>query len=73
MKNLMYLYLPKKAIGDCKSNLLDHTSVLFKNIHTIHLFYLIKFRTAIPVYNVYYNLLPLNLLEHFSHTHYLVT
>ena len=72
--SLMSLYLlQKKAICVvCKSNFLDHTLILFSSLCTLPLFDLIMLRTAISMYKVYYNLLPLNLLEHF-YTHHLTT
>ena len=57
----------KKEICVCKSNFLDHTLILFKNLCTLRLFDLIKLGTAMSMYEVYYNLLLLNLLEHFLH------
>ena len=47
----------KKAIRVvCKSNFLDHTLILFRNLCTQPLFDLIRLRTAISMHKVYYNL-----------------
>ena len=68
--NLMSLYLlQKKAIHVvCKNNLLDHTLILFSSLCTLPLSDLIWLRSAMFMCKVYYDLLPLNLLEHFLHT-----
>ena len=50
-------------------DLIDHTLILFKNLCTLLLFDLIKLRTAIFMYKVYYNLLPLNFWNIF-YTHH---
>ena len=68
--NLMSLYLlQKKAIRVvCESNFLDHTLISSKNPCTLPLFDLIKLCTALSMYKVYYNLLPLNLFKKKFHT-----
>ena len=64
----LYLLQKREICVVCKSNFLDHTLILFKNLCTLPLFDLIKPRTAIFIHKVYYNLLPLSLLEYFLHT-----
>ena len=51
-----------------KSNFLDHTSVISNNPCTQFLFDLVKFETAMHIDRAYNKLLPLNLIDHFSHT-----
>ena len=66
--NLISLFATKKAIRVvCKSDFFRSCINLFKNLCTLSLFDLIKLRTVIFMYRVYYNLLPLNLSEHFLH------
>ena len=65
----VFLFAANKAnCVACKSNFLDHTSILFKNLITLTLFELIKQKNAIFMYKAYHNLSPLNLLEHFLQT-----
>ena len=51
----------------CKSSYLCHSAELFKKLEVLPLFHLAKYKTAIFMYKVFYNLVPANILSHFTH------
>ena len=51
----------------CKSSYLCHSADLFKKLEVLSLFHLVKYKTAIFMYKVFYNLVPANILSHFTH------
>ena len=51
----------------CKSSYLCHPADLFKKIEVLPLFHLVKYKAAIFMYKVFYNLVPTNILSHFTH------
>ena len=51
----------------CKSSYLCHSTDLFKKLEVLYLFHLVKYKTAIFMYRVFYNLVPANILSHFTH------
>ena len=54
----------------CKSSYLCHSADLFKKLEVLYLFHLVKYKTAIFMYKVFYNLVPANILSHFTHVYY---
>ena len=46
----------------------EHADALFKMLHTFHLFLLIKLRTTIFMYKIYYSKMPLYILDYFTHS-----
>ena len=40
---------------------------LFRKLEVLPLFHLVKYKTAIFMYKVFYNLVPANILSHFTH------
>ena len=51
----------------CKSSYLCHSADLFKKLEVLSLFHLVKYKTAIFMYKVFYGLVPANILSHFTH------
>ena len=51
----------------CKSIYLCHSAELFMKLEVLPLFHLVKYKTAIFMYKVFYNLVPANILSHFTH------
>ena len=51
----------------CKSSYLCHSAELFRELEVLPLFHLVKYKTAIFMYKVFYNLVPANILSHFTH------
>ena len=51
----------------CKSSYLCHSAELFRKLEVLPLFHLVKYKTAIFMYKVFYNLVPANILSHFTH------
>ena len=51
----------------CKSSYLCHSAELFKKLEVLPIFHLVKYKTAIFMYKVFYNLIPANILSHFTH------
>ena len=50
-----------------KSSYLCHSAELFRILEVLPLFHLVKYKTAIFMYKVFYNLVPANILSHFTH------
>ena len=44
-----------------------HSADLFKKLEVLSLFHLVKYKTAIFMYKVFYDLVPANILSHFTH------
>ena len=44
-----------------------HSADIFKKLEVLPLFHLVKYKTAIFMYNVFYDLVPTNILSHFTH------
>ena len=44
-----------------------HSADLFRKLEVLPLFHLVKYKTAIFIYKVFYNLVPANILSHFTH------
>ena len=44
-----------------------HSADIFKKLEVLPLFHLVKYKTAIFMYNVFYDLVNTNILSHFSH------
>ena len=51
----------------CKSSYLCHSAELFRKLEVLPLLHLVKYKTAIFMYKVFYNLVPANILSHFTH------
>ena len=51
----------------CKSSYLCHSADLLKKLEVLPLFHLVKYKTAIFIYKVFYSLVPANILSHFTH------
>ena len=51
----------------CKSSYLCNSADLFKKLEVLPLFHLVKYKTAIFVYKVFCDLVPTNILSHFTH------
>ena len=51
----------------CKSSYLCHSADLLKKLEVLPLFHLVTYKTAIFIYKVFYNLVPANILSHFTH------
>ena len=51
----------------CKSSYLCHSAELFRKLEVLPLFHLVKYKTAIFMYKVFYNLVPANILSYFTH------
>ena len=63
-----YIESKKRAMRIvCKSSYLCHSADLFKKFEVLPLFHLVKYKTAIFIYKVFYNLVPANILSHFTH------
>ena len=50
-----------------KSSYLCHSADLFEKLEVLSLFHLVKYKTAIFMHKVFYNLVPVNILSHFTH------
>ena len=44
-----------------------HSADIFRKLEVLPLFHLVKYKTAIFIYNVFYYLVPTNILSHFNH------
>ena len=44
-----------------------HSADLFKKLEVLPLFHLVKYKTAIFMHKVFYDLTPTNILSHFTH------
>ena len=51
----------------CKSSYLCNSADLFKKLKVLPLFHLVKYKTAIFMYKVFYYLVPTNISSHFTH------
>ena len=51
----------------CKSYYLCHSEDMFKKLEVLPLFHLVKYKTAIFMHKVFYDLTPTNILSHFTH------
>ena len=51
----------------CKSSCLCNSADFFKKLKVLPLFHLVKYRTAISMQKVFHNLVPTNILSHFTH------
>ena len=51
----------------CKSSYLCHSTAFFMKLEVLSLFHLVRYKTAIFMYKVFNNLVPANLLSHFTH------
>ena len=49
------------------SSYLCHSADLFMKLEVLPLFHLVKYKTTIFIYKVFYNLVPANILSHFTH------
>ena len=51
----------------CKSSYLCHSAELLMKLEVLPLFHLVKYKTAIFMHKVFHNLVPANILSHFTH------
>ena len=51
----------------CRSSYLCHSVDLFKKSEVLPPFHLVRYKTAIFIYKVFHNLVPTNILSHFTH------
>ena len=51
----------------CKSSYLCNSADLFKKLEVLPLFHLVKYKTAIFMYKAFCDLVPTNILSHFTH------
>ena len=69
--NVNCIVLQKRTIRLLfRAGRLDHTTPLFYRSHTLTFPDLVKFKTAVFMYNVYYCILPANLQQHFVKKRY---
>ena len=72
LHNEFYYLVPTNILSHfthivCKSSYLCHSADLFRKLEVQPIFHLVKYKTAIFVYKVFYELVPTNILSHFTH------